>query len=514
MMLQRALLALCFAAFVAPAASWACACSQAAPGQCPTFQNGDVVFLGSVTDSAVVPPPPGVKDPNQKAVIDPARIIRYHFHIDEKFVGPDSPEIDVFSGGDDGDCGYRFRKGEQYIVYTEQGTEGRLFATICNGTRPASEGIALLPQLRAMRDRKRVASVFGVLRRAEPPTLALPDDPDDPVPDTALRLRSHYDRFTANTDKNGVFTFYDVHAGEYQFTADLPPTLQLSERTLTGPLPMFTIPAGACYEYNVDALPTGSIKGTILDPDGKPLHLASVELFRAGTYNSGHSGLWTFQGSRGVFEFNHIGPGQYIIVYNRGNRMNPNSPYPRMFYPGTEDVNQAQTIEVKEGEQLEKIDFAVKDAFPTRELLVHLNWKDGKPPGAVTVMAKADKGDNPSAQKIAEGVYAFTLIKAAHYTISAFEDVDPSAAAIVHRGSQAAGSPAQEGTASANSAARSADGDDSFAAARASSTTDTGDCATPGRINSDSIVVDGSDDAAQEITLTFTSSSCTSPPQP
>lgn len=494
-MIQRALLALCFAAFITPAAAHACACSQGPVGQCPSMTKDDVIFLGTVTEIAVVPPPPGTNDPNQNAVINPSRITRYHFHIDEKFSAPDSPEIDVFSGGDDGDCGYRFQKSQQYVVFTEQGTEGRLFATICNGTRPVSEGTAILPQLRAMRDGRRVASVFGVLRRAEPPTLAAPDDPDEPVPDVALKLRSRYDRFTANTDKNGVFTFYDVHAGDYQFTADLPPTLQLSERTLTGPLPTFSIPANACFEYNVDALPTGRIIGTVTDPDGKPLHLASLELFRAGTYNSGHSGLWTFQGSKGVFEFDHVGPGQYIIVYNRGNRMNPNSPYPRTFYPGTENLNEAQPIEVKEGERLDKVDFAVKDVFPTRTVRVHLNWKDGKPPGTVTVMAKADKGDNPSAEKIGDRVYEFTLMKGAHYTISAFEELDPSAfAARVHRG----------GAASSATQAESG-GADSFAAASGNGTND---CAAPARLTSDTIVVDASDESTSEITLTFINPPC------
>lgn len=510
-MLRRTFLALCFASFAVPAATQACSCSQAPPGQCPGLQKDDVVFVGTMLDSSIVRPPPGTKDPNQNAVIDPARITRYHFRIDEKLAGPDSSEIDVFSGGDDGDCGYRFQKGQQYIVFTEQGTEGRLFATICNGTRPSSEGTALLPQLRAMRDGKRVASVFGVLRRAEPPTLAAPDDPDDPVPNVALRLRSRYDRFTANTNKDGIFTFYDVHAGDYQFTADLPPTLQLSERTLTGPLPTFTIPADACYEYNVDALPTGRLTGTISDPDGKPLRLASLELFRVGNYNGARSGLWTFQGSKGVFEFDHVGPGQYIIVYNRGNRMNPNSPYPRTFYPGTENVNEAKSIDVKEGDDLTNIDFVVKDPFPTRAVRIHLDWRDGKPPGTVTVMAKADKGDNPSAQKVADGVYELTLVKAAHYTISAFEDVNPSAPALVHRGNAAPRSSASnapkvpETTASSP---RSGEVDDSFAAARSTSSTDAGDCGTPGRIASNSIVVDGSDDATADITLTFANSPC------
>ncbi len=459
-----------------PALSYACACSPAPPGKCPGLQKDDVVFLGTVSDLAVVKPTePDAGSNSAGANANATMTIRYHFHIDEKFAGLDTPEIDVFSGGDDGDCGFRFRKGVRYLVYTEQGTEGRLFATICNGTRPAVDAVALVPQLRAMRDGKRVASVFGILRLANPPTLAPPNDPDEPLPSTPLILRSHDDRFTATTDRNGVYSFYDVHAGEYQFTADLIPTLVLTQRTLTGPLPLFDLPDDACYEYDVNALPTGHIQGSVLDPDGKPLRLASVELFRAGNYDPAHSGLWTFQGFKGVFDFDHIGPGEYILVFNRPNRQNPNSPFPRTFYPGTEDPSEAKPIEVKEGEQLFKVDFAVKDPFSTRALRVHLKWKDGMLPGSVTVMAKADKGENPAAQKVSDGVFDFTLLESAHYTLSAWEDLDP----VNSRKS------------------------------RKSNT----DCTMPPRIESDSLYIDGADTNTPEITLTFAAPPCT-PAQP
>jgi hypothetical protein len=469
-MVRRTMIVL-FLALVAPATSWACACSQPVPGPCAGLQKDDVVFLGTVTGFSVLPLASSEAG-NQNS--SATRIIRYHFRIDEKFAGPDAREIDIYSGGDDGDCGYRFKMGMQYIVFTQQETEGRLFATKCNGTRPASEGLALLPQLRAMRDGRRVASVFGVLRRTDPPTLALPSDPDDPLPNTPLRLHSRYDRFTATTDQNGVYAFYDVHAGEYTFTADLPSTMQLTQRTLVGPLPLFKIPNEACYEYNVDALPTGQIQGSVIAPDGKPLRLASVELFRVGYYDASHSGLWTFQGAKGVFDFDHIGPGEYLIVYNRPNRLDPNSPFPRTFYPGTTDVNAAVPVEVNEGQQLKKVNFAVKDPFPTRKLRVHLNWKDGKPPGLVTVMVKADQGENPAAEKVSEGVFDFTLLESVHYTVSAWEDLDPS------RGGAAWGKT---------------------------------NCTTPPRIDSNSVFVDGADSGTSDITLTFSTPPC-NPPQP
>jgi len=456
-------------------AARSCTCSQSPPGECPGLQPSDVVFLGTVTAAQdIAYAPPGSADSSGAPVdIVAARLTRYSFHIDERFASANIPgdvsTIDIFSGGEDGDCGYRFKVNEQYLVFTHQGTEGRLFATICNGTRPASQALALLPQLRAMRSGQRVASVFGVLRRADPPFLAPEDDPDEPLARISLKLRSRYDRFQTNTDANGVFTFYDVHAGEYNFTADLPPRTELTQKPGAGGLSPFKIPNGACYEYDVDALPTGHVRGSVLGPSGKPLPLASVELYRAGSYSDSRPGLWGFQGATGFFDFDHVGPGQYIIVFNRTNRMDPNSPFRRTFYPAVADENDAKRIKLKDGQQLSNVNLRVADAYPNHSVRVQVKWQGTRPAGKVTVMAKADAGDNPAAQKIADGVYEVTLLDAANYTISAWEDLAPQRLAA-RRGSAA--------------------------------------CAPPARIDAAPIVVQGSDSKMQEVNLTFASPVC------
>ncbi len=453
---------------LAPVAS-ACTCSQAPPGKCPGLHQGDVVFLGTVTSVEdmpyTAPKSDNPSDPPAPSVdMIASRLTRYHFRIDERFAGPEVAEIDIFAGGDDGDCAYRFKQGQQYLVFTQQEAGGRLFATICDGTRPASEAIALIPQLRAMRDGTNVASVFGVLRRGDPPFLALPGDPDDPVPNVSLKLRSNIDRFETSTDSNGVYSFYDVHAGEYRFTANLPPRTELTQRTLTGGLPIFKIPDGACFEYNVDALPTGHIRGSVLGANGKPLPLASVELYRAGAYDDSKPGLWAYQGDTGVFDFNHIGPGDYIMVFNRANRKDPNSPYPRAFYPGVPDVADAQPIHLKDGQQLTKVNLRVNDGLPTRQIRVYLKWEKEKPPGNVTVMAEADHGRNPAATKIGDGLYQFTLLESANYTISAWEELARQRGA--RRGKDAG-------------------------------------CAPPARIDAASVAVSGSDKTAKDLLLVF-----------
>jgi hypothetical protein len=494
--------------FSVPLAALACTCSDTPPGKCAGLQNGNTVFLGTVTEVQELAPSASEAPANAPLAdatggpIDQiaARITRYHFHIDEAFSlasasgaasaagsdpGNGSPdtqaapaatnaatpasaptEIDIYSGGQDGDCGYKFKKGEQYLVYGQPESEGRLFATVCNGTRPADDARALIPQLRAMARGQRVASVFGVLRRADPPFLAPPGDPDDPLAKVSLKLRSRFDRFETGTDRNGVYSFYDVHGGEYSFTAKLPARMELTQKTLHGGLPPFKIPDGACYEYDVDALPTGHIHGSVLGPDKKPLSLASVELYRAGSYSEKEPGLWSFQDSRGFFDFDHIGPGDYVLVYNRMNRLDPNAPYPRTFFPGVTDANDAQPITLKDGQQLAKVNLLVSGGLETRTLRVRLDFAGGRLPGSVAVAARAAEGDNPAATKVGDSLYQFTLLASTNYTISAWEDLLP-----------------------ARTGAKS--------------------CSLPARIETPAIDVAGSDTATKQILLVFPDVTCT-----
>jgi len=454
----------------------ACTCSQEPPGKCPGLQKDDVVFLGTVTAveeiSYASPNTPGTSGAPVDIVA--ARLTKYRFRIDERFAASglpaDAATIEIFSGGEDGDCGYRFKANEQYVVFTHEGTEGRLFATICSGTRPASDARALLPQLRAMRDGTRVASVFGILRRANPPFLAPEDDPDDPLPNISLRLRSRYDRFQTNTNADGAFTFYDVHEGEYNFTASLPPRTELTQKPGAGGLTPFKIPNGACYEYDVDALPTGHIRGNVLGPNGKPVQLASLELYREGNYSDSRPGLWGFQGATGFFDFDHVGPGEYVLVFNRQNRADPNTPFPRTFYPGVSDIADAKPIRLKDGQQLSNVVLRLKDAYPSRAVRVHMKWQGVRSAGKVTVMAKADQGDNPAARKIADGIYEFTLLESASYTISAFEDLAPQRTAGPHRRGQT--------------------------------------CTPPARIEAGPVTVQGADSGTKEVTLSFAKAAC------
>jgi hypothetical protein len=466
-----------------PAAVVACTCSQSAPGKCPGVSQGGVVFLGTVTGIYAVPQAaegspassadtPAAADPQSGGSSTP--LFRYRFRINERFAGPIAATIDIFTGGDDGDCGYRFKDGAQYLVFTHEGADGRLYSTICDGTRPAADARALIPQLRAMRDGQHVASVFGIVRRVDPPFLDSPDTPDPPLAHVSIHLRSRWDRFETGTNGQGVYSLYDVHPGTYRFSAHVSRRLELTAHNSADGLQPFKLVAGACYEYDVDALPTGQIRGSVIGPNGKPLPLASVELYRAGSYSNDRPGLWSFQGSQGVFDYNHIGPGRYILVFNRANGLNPNSPFPRTFYPGVAELSEAKPIVIREGQRLLNLKLKLSNGVPTRRLRVRVKWAGPRPRGTVTVMAKAERGDNPAAQRIAPDIYEFSLLDSARYTISAWQDLVPQR--IVGRG------PVRRGGSSI--------------------------CAAPARVEASPVTVKPTGAPLEQITLTFPKIGC------
>jgi hypothetical protein len=84
-------------------------------------------------------------------------------------------------------------------------------------------------------------------------------------------------------------------------------------------------------------------------------------------------------------------------------------------------------------------------------------------------MAKADTGENPSAQKLGDGVYQFTLLESANYTLSAWEDLTPRRAAPSRRKA---------------------------------------DCTPPAHIDAEPVAVAGADKDTKGITLTLVSPDC------
>ncbi len=395
--------------------SWACSCAQTAPGTCPDLKEAGISFVGTVIDIE--------NPPNERRGADQSGFSRYRFRVDESINGLDVKEIDIYSGRGGGDCSYHFQLGEAYFV-NPHGNNGQFFATICSNTQPAADAGALISELRARRDGKPYASVYGVLRRTQQPyAWTISDGYDRPLPETTVELRSPNRTFSAQTDKNGVYRFYELPVDTYHFAATLPANLELAQTILSDPLPPITVPENACYQQDLDALPTGRIRGRVISPDGLPLKNADVALFRADRYKEADMGWWEYQDEeKGHFEFEHVSPGKYIVVFHNSNRPDPDMPYPRTFYPASPDLKSAMPITIEEGQQVLNADIHVTGGPATRALTVRVQWTDNPTPDDVFVSAQAADGSQTFAKKLSAGLFQIIVFRGVRYTIYAQQD--------------------------------------------------------------------------------------------
>jgi hypothetical protein len=244
-----------------------------------------------------------------------------------------------------------------------------------------------------------------------------------PMPNINVELRSEDRVFDAKTDSNGAYAFYDVPTGEYQISAELPKNVELAQMILNEPLPPIKLPGQACYEYDVAAYPIGSIRGRVLGPDGRPLVDAPLELYRPERYPPKYPGMAWMESQQksksGYFQFNHVGPGDYVIVYNARGQVTPDNPFPRSFYPGVSDVSQAGHIHVGPGEKVEGADIHLGKAKPTRLIKIRLIAETGKLPDIHYVDAKGDDGFSPGEDEISPAVYEISLFTDARYKVHA-----------------------------------------------------------------------------------------------
>ena len=344
----------------------ACSCVTVGnpdPTPCARISPTEVIFVGTVLD--IENPPYEVSSENPEAPLS-----RYRFRVDESISGLRAgQEIDIYSGRGGADCSYHFAKGQQYLVFPYRGpANDRLFATICSDTRPINEAQAMLPQLRAARDSDRVASIYGLLQISQQPYLSVTDGPSpEPLRDTQIELWDGDHVFESNTNSEGMFAIYSVPPGVYHLRATLPPNVEFARPIVNDPPAPITLVAGACSEYNVTALPTSRIRGRVIGPNGAPLRSAEVELFRPDKYQPSPLLMsWQeLQAEKGFFEFLHVSPGDYILVYNNSEERETNRSGRRCFYPGVSDVARAGRIHIEAGQQVSNADIHIRGECST-----------------------------------------------------------------------------------------------------------------------------------------------------
>jgi hypothetical protein len=248
----------------------------------------------------------------------------------------------------------------------------------------------------------------------------LDEDYARPLPGVVVRFQSGVKSFETKTDKHGAYAFEALPKGTYRVSADLPSTMNVTG--FSNETSVFELEDRSCYENDITAMPTGQISGRVIAPDGAPLRSTSVELYRADQYGDEQAGASAYQDESKPFEFAHLPPGDYVLVFNQRDQADPDAPFPRTFYPNALDRGSAQIIHLEDGQQIMNADIHLRRvAMPTRKVTVHLLWDGSKPLDyySPAVIVEAREGVPPYPYKVSDGAYSLSLLLNTKYTVRA-----------------------------------------------------------------------------------------------
>jgi hypothetical protein len=201
-----------------------------------------------------------------------------------------------------------------------------------------------------------------------------------PLANTLVRVKAGGTTYQVESDSEGLYAFYNLPPGKYEFAPDLPAGTTLSwfigsDKPLV-PLDLYP----GCEERNIEVFASGSVEGRILDSANQPLPQSFVYIVPADGRDlpRAEQMYWESQDEKGFYKFVHIPPGKYLIVVNPDDLRKPDFPYRRTFYPNAHELASAGVVTVSGGEQLRGVDIHMAQPFAQRHVKVRVTWGDGQ----------------------------------------------------------------------------------------------------------------------------------------
>ncbi len=374
---------------------------------CEAYWNASAVFVGTVTFSTTIKTKRGEYETTRRLV----RIL-----IDRQLRGVEDNEVEVLTGLGDGDCGYGFRLGGQYLVYAYRDKEQRLSTSSCTRTRLLSEAATDLEYVRGLTKAAPGGTIFGEVRIYRPTQRYERNPP--PVQDVSILLEGANKHFETKTNTAGKYSISDLPPGTYKVKVDLPEGLSISnfERELT-------VYDRGCAQAFFLVEPDTRLTGKVLDAHGMAAPNVLMELVpisrEGGAYRS-----FVRTDKEGHYEMKMVRPGQYLLgVRIAGSAGSTYVPFPQIYYPGVSDRSQATTINITEGERVELQELVLGPRFIERTLNGIVVDSVGNPVGGATVWLKERQyadADMPYRRETdTEGRFSYPVYEGIKYDLSA-----------------------------------------------------------------------------------------------
>ncbi|HYH00949.1 MAG TPA: carboxypeptidase-like regulatory domain-containing protein [Terriglobales bacterium] len=361
--MSKAINGLCIIALIliiSPAVAFCCSPSPFPPPPiCERFWEGDAVALVEVTNISET------KTHERRRVT--LRVL-------DVFRGDPPLEItikDPFTS-----CGVNFGQKGQYLawLFREKDTWKAY------GDRAGRWGAKEIVNddlrfAQAMKHPPETARIYGTLD--QPRSMVFVTEPAaTPIPSRAgavVVTKGASGTFQGTVNAEGRFEIPSVPPGKYTVSVlGLPTNLSAESEE-------FEVHAGGCKELFLFSASSARLKGRVFGA-GKLPHFPTMHLVPLNPAKATHRDDWVLaEADTGEFEFKHVEPGKYVLGFHLKKSPTLDVPYASRYYPDAKDITSAEVFEIREGQQVNNIEFNVGSEVPRRRVHVRVTWPDGTP---------------------------------------------------------------------------------------------------------------------------------------
>lgn len=314
---------------------------------------------------------------------------RIQLDVGERFQGATGDHFELFTGIGGGDCGVAFKTGETFLVVASQDpATGRWSSTICSRTQSIRYADSDLRALRAWKEgRSLKPRVYGNVEDWTNRGKGWGVE-SKPLGSLKLELRTGDQVRTTLTGADGSFAFDDLEPKVYQLRAEIAGWRFL--RTSESRTQVDLTHAGCSELFLTLEQLQGEVHGTlVIDKQAEPavLWIEALPVDPKSGLKSRTGGTKERGGSS--FTIDAIEPGDYVIaidvenppttVRGRSSQYERITPYPPLYFPGTEDRSRAQAVHLERGQTLQLPPWNLPPPSPEREIHAVVVWPDHSP---------------------------------------------------------------------------------------------------------------------------------------
>lgn len=323
----------------------------------------------------------------------------------------------TFGHGSGSDCISTYDEediGDKYLLYLRAPSRGgpysddddvnmdaplRYYSSYCgrnSGFERAVDDLAYLNNIKRARGRTRIS---GVLR-------SYSDDNGPNVAKVKVRIIGNSKTYETVTDKHGFYEIYDLPAGKYYIEPLVQKGWRVNEKYLDRYLENYgrykletknRVPVdlqakghgGTDLSFTID----NEIRGKVLSPVGKPMTGVCITAVSTGEKEGKYYGRNGCTDEKGEYKIEMLSPDSYILVVNPDGKLNSESPFGVLFYPGVVDRKQAGVFIMSAAKFVTDANIQIPKLAELIEISGKLLNSDDKPVIDGTVEFKPDQKD-------------------------------------------------------------------------------------------------------------------------